>query len=545
MNYTSSELQTVLFPKRIVKTVGCVTDADVLLTERAPIVSLSETMTAKLSKTGEENPYIVLDFGYETHGSARLVVERISNGKKQVKMRLSFGESVSEALSHLGDKGACNDHSARDFEVTVPLLSNVDYGCTGFRFLCVELLEECTVKFRSIVAVSKTANVEKKGYIRTDDEYFNKVLDTAIYTCYLNMQQGVIWDGIKRDRLVWAGDLNSEILTLGYFYGPVEHIRNSLDFLRDGTPEHGWMNNIPSYSVWWVLGHLNHYLFSGDGEYLSQNMDRINSIMKDVDICVNAEGGADFERIGVRAHMPYYLDWPTRDTADAEVGTMLLIYMVSKCAIEMKLEGFDVEIAESLMKKTARYLTSPCLMKQTLALQALCGGGDASVLARLEEGGAKGFSTFMSYFLFKGLSLAGSQSAKKIANEYYGGMLSRGATTFWEDFDIDWLEGSGRIDEEPREGELDLHADFGKYCYLGRRHSFCHGWACGVVAWAVEDLLGLKILEPGYRKVSISPNLSELRSIDAQIPTPHGMISISSKRGEAPVISLPDGVELV
>ena len=545
MNFTSTELQTILFPTRIVKTFGCVTDAEVLLKQRAPIVSLSETMTAKLTKNDAQNPYVVLDFGREIHGSARLVVERISEKKRQVQLRLSFGESVSEALSHLGEKGACNDHSARDFEISVPLLSNVDYGCSGFRFLCVELLEECTVNFRAITAVSKTANVEQKGYLRTSDELFNKVLDTAVYTCYLNMQQGVIWDGIKRDRLVWAGDLNSEILTLGYLYGPVEHIRNSLDFLRDGTPEHVWMNNIPSYSVWWVLGHLNYYLFSGDKEYLAQNMDRINSIIKDVDFCVNAGGGADFERTGVRAHMPYYLDWPTRGTPDAEVGTMLLIYLVSKCALELNVEGFDAESAKSLMKKTEHYLASPCVMKQTLALRALCGGFDGSVLPFLEKGGAKGFSTFMSYFLFKGLSFAGSQNAKQIANEYYGGMLSRGATTFWEDFDVDWLEGSGRIDEEPREGELDLHADFGKYCYLGRRHSFCHGWSSGVVAWAIEDVLGLRIREAGYRKVSIAPNLSELDWIDAKIPTPYGIISVCASRGEEPKISLPDGIELV
>ncbi len=34
-----------------------------------------------------------------------------------------------------------------------------------------------------------------------------------------------------------------------------------------------------------------------------------------------------------------------------------------------------------------------------------------------------------------------------IIKEYFGAMLSRGATTFWEDFDMEWLNGSGREDE--------------------------------------------------------------------------------------------------
>jgi hypothetical protein len=124
-------------------------------------------------------------------------------------------------------------------------------------------------------------------------------------------------------------------------------------------------------------------------------------------------------------------------------------------------------------------------------------------------------------------------------------MLDRGATTFWEDFDMDWLEGSGRIDEIPAPGEKDLHADYGKYCYKGLRHSCCHGWSSGVVSWAVEELLGLKVLAPGYQKVSVTPRLDSLGEIEASIPTPHGDIFVSAKRGCAPVIRVPEGVELV
>ena len=163
----------------------------------------------------------------------------------------------------------------------------------------------------------------------------------------------------------------------------------------------------------------------------------------------------------------------------------------------------------------------------------------------MEDGGAKGFSTFMSYYLLKGLSACGSERVKELAESYYGAMLDRGATTFWEDFDMDWLEGSGRIDEIPKPGEKDLHADYGKYCYLGLRHSFCHGWASGVVGWAFEEMLGLKVQAPGFAKVSITPKLFDLEWLEAKVPTPHGDILVSVKKGEKPVITLPEGVELV
>ena len=69
---------------------------------------------------------------------------------------------------------------------------------------------------------------------------------------------------------------------------------------------------------------------------------------------------------------------------------------------------------------------------------------------------------------------------------YYGAMLSRGATTFFEDFSMGWLEGSGRIDEFPAEGEHDLHGDFGAFCYVGFRHSLCHGWSAGVIRFLAD-----------------------------------------------------------
>ena len=72
--------------------------------------------------------------------------------------------------------------------------------------------------------------------INTDDEELNRIIDTAAYTLKLNLQNGYIWDGIKRDRLVWSGDLHQEILLASYLYGDVANIRNSLTFLKEETP---------------------------------------------------------------------------------------------------------------------------------------------------------------------------------------------------------------------------------------------------------------------------------------------------------------------
>ena len=65
-------------------------------------------------------------------------------------------------------------------------------------------------------------------------------------------------------------------------------------------------------------------------------------------------------------------------------------------------------------------------------------------------------------------------------------MLDKVATSFWEDFDMDWVQNSCRIDAKPKHGEKDIHGDFGKFCYNGFRHSLCHGWSAGVIKFIEE-----------------------------------------------------------
>ena len=180
-------------------------------------------------------------------------------------------------------------------------------------------------------------------------------------------------------------------------------------------------------------------------------------------------------------------------------------------------------------------------LKPVRAFQVLAGRNQAEEDAEmLAEKGAKGFSTFMAYYILRAMAAAGSKDMLTVLKEYYGGMLSRGATTFWEDFDIEWLEGSGRIDEFPKEGERDIHGDFGKYCYKQFRHSLCHGWSAGVLAFIIEHVVGLH-LEDGGNVVSLSPHMLGLTGIEAQFPVAKGVIKISIHDDKVNV-SVPDGM---
>ncbi len=72
-----------------------------------------------------------------------------------------------------------------------------------------------------------------------------------------------------------------------------------------------------------------------------------------------------------------------------------------------------------------------------------------------------------------------------------------------------------------------------------------HAWG-GTPAYALPlALTGLELVEPGYKAIRLHPSLLGLTEATVQIPTPYGMITVVQKAGEAPQITLPDGVTLL
>jgi hypothetical protein len=154
---------------------------------------------------------------------------------------------------------------------------------------------------------------------------------------------------------------------------------------------------------------------------------------------------------------------------------------------------------------------------------------NSKILAQDE---VSGLSTFLGYYVLQARALAGDYTgALNVIRKYWGSMLDFGATTFWEDFNLEWTKNASPIDKLPVPGKDDLHADFGAHCYKGLRHSLCHGWAGGPTAWLSEHVLGVKILEPGAKVISVKPQLGDLNKAEGTFPTANGQVQISARKG--------------
>ena len=89
---------------------------------------------------------------------------------------------------------------------------------SGFRFFRLDVPENCVLKLKSVKAVFVHTPSERIGSFSCSDERVNEIFQTAAYTAELCMQT-YLWDGIKRDRLVWIGDMYPETAAVLALYG--------------------------------------------------------------------------------------------------------------------------------------------------------------------------------------------------------------------------------------------------------------------------------------------------------------------------------------
>jgi len=533
-------------PKRIVWESDGVQNSLSLLKEKSKQISLSVGETCVLDGQGAS---ILLDFGQELHGGAEISVYRVK-GAADAQLRVRFGESAMEAMSELGGAtNATNDHARRDLTLRVQGLSMNPLMETGFRFVRIDLLTPgVQVSLHAVNAILIYRDIPYLGSFRCNDSLLNQIWNVGAYTVHLNMQQ-YVWDGIKRDRLVWIGDLHPEIMTIQTVFGNQQIIRDSLDFAVERTPEGEWMNGIPSYSMWWIIIQHDHFMQFGDQDYLETQLPYLRKVCHLLTAYVD-ENGKDC------TPPMRFVDWPSQsDPAAVDTGLQALHVLAVRCAMTLFDVCGDAEMAGHCRKELEKLQTCPVVQvgaKQCNALAVWAGLLDAETVneTNLKVGGAAGMSTFMGYYILSARAQAGDvEGALDTVREYWGGMLKLGATTFWEDFDVKWMEHAAPIDRLPEQGEIDVHGTYGGYCYQGYRHSLCHGWASGATSWLTRYILGVEVMEPGCRKIRIQPNLCGLEWVKGTYPTPEGVLEVEHRLQEdgtvATTVRAPQGIDVI
>jgi len=360
----------------------------------------------------------------------------------------------------------------------------------------------------------------------------NCIWKTAVRTVHLCMQH-YLYDGAKRDRIVWMGDMHPEIRTILCAFSDTSVIRDSLAFLMRQSRADQPMNNIYTYSCWFIISLWDYLCVTKDIGFIRENREYIHLMLETFYDFITSEG---VECIPERR----FLDWPNNANAAAKHAGIQALLLWMMCSGEKLLNflGMDSSRTVDAQNKLRKHIPDPAGMKAPAALLTLTGLANRRDV--LERAPFEGVSTFYGYYM---LLAKDTRPALELIRRYWGTMLKLGATSFWEDFDLKWAENAFGIDTLPVPERKDIHSDFGQYCYQGLRLSLCHGWSSGPAPFLSQRVLGVSFPEPG--KVKIQPNLGDLEFVRGIVPSADGLITVESDCSGRLRVDLPAGLEQV
>ncbi len=498
---------------------------------------------------------VFVDFGEELVGHLAI------HTPAPVKLTVSPGESEAEAR----DLDERTENPLRAVELSTPGTWR-DPRRSALRYVLVRNDSPEPADLH-VTLDAFEADLALRGTFRCADPLLEQVYETGRRTV-LRCTHDYVEDGPKRDRLLWLGDLAAVATVFGKTIGDLTPLRRSLLLaagtqLRNGAlPGVGPHPNdlvVADYVPQFVLAAERHLALSGDVDTAGLLFPVVRRALAFLGERTGPEG-----LVGPEEETDWwvFLDWDRREPFGCPVekqGYVTVLSLLTACALDAgarmaaslgaareerswseRASLLREHVVERCWEDVPRGLVvdwvrggemSRHMSRFTTAWAVLAGVGTApqrsTLLDVLGSSGGRLGPTTTGYgqttnveALFSG---GRAQAALDVIRAYWGGMLARGASTFWESFDPD----------EQRDTELELY---------GRRYgvSLCHGWSGAVAGTLATHVLGVEPASPGYARTTIAPQLGDLAWAEGEVPTPHGPIVV--RWGDAARVELPDGV---
>jgi hypothetical protein len=410
----------------------------------------------------------------------------------------------------------------------------------GFRFLRIhgEVVGPVTVE-------ASRRPTPRRGSFSCSDETLTRIWEVSADTLHACMQ-GLMLDGIKRDRMPWIGDQALNTLANAYAFGDGGIVAASLTAL--GRPRHGYVNGIADYSLWWLIGTAFFARFFDAGAYLSGEAPHIHAFVERLAQDAGPDGflrprpsADDFQRL-------VFIDWgvdadPARDLTALQV---LWHWALTSAVHVLTRAGHSgaarwAPLADTVLASLRRtawdrdagawreYADGSSAASPYPAFLAELAGiepGPGSRIHDLLSATRRAGTPFMTGFLLGALIETGRPGlAVARIRELWGAMLDAGARSFWEEFP---------------DGEGSPYAMYGRP--FGK--SLCHAWSSSPAALLPQAVLGIRPLADGWTRFAVQPRLGDLEWAEARIPAPQGDIVVRAD-AEGVSVEAPPGAVLV
>jgi len=481
---------------------------------------------------------VLLDFGKETFGYLRL---KQLSGKGVA--RIYYGESKPEALS----KDSCE--TLDTIEITRPV-SHFDTMTTSTKaFRYVQIAADKGLSVGDVDMLYEYTPVKTRGAFSCSDSLINRIWKVANYTFHLNTREFFI-DGIKRDRWIWSGDAYQSYLMNYYLYFDQPTVKRTLYALRGKDPVTSHINTIMDYSFYWFMGVKDYFEYSGDSALVKTIYPKMVTLM---DYCLSRR-----DKDGFMEGLPgdwVFIDWADHLTKQGALSFEQLLFCQSlkTMAICAEVTGDKKgaekyqDLANALTKKIFEVFWDS---DKHAFIHAYVGGQKDGAVFRytnmfalllnyldssrrnevvnhvlLNKNVQAIHTPYMRFYELEALCAAGKLDV--VTDEmrsYWGGMLSRGATSFWEQYDP-----AAKGDAE--------------YAMYGRPYgkSLCHAWGASPIYLLGKYYLGVRPTSPGYATYEVKPELGGLKWIKGTVPFAEGDIQVYCDTRKITVQATGDG----
>ncbi len=548
-------------PVRVVSVSGDVSGA-------AHLAGRGGTATLTM-RPGGQPPVVLLDYGKDVGGLPYFDVTAASGSPG---LHVSYSEAEQYANQPDGDTNPTtffprpgeDPHRYDDYTVTGPgtIRATLIQGAERFERITLTSPGSVTLNAVGITFGAYDATPrDYQGWFASSDSELNKIWYAGAYTTQLDMvpantpdggPQPVIFDGAKRDRLIWIGDMAQDIPTVEDSLGSngAAYLKQSLAIFGATQQPDGAVNGFAtplghsyfysaSYSMYFVADVAAYYLYTGDLAFARQEWPAIQRELAwnagNTDpatglLLTNSSDGADWDyydgaKTGAVTEFNalYYHDLTVAAQMAAALGEHAEAsrYAQQAAALRAAINAhlydpstgvYDIStvkrgpIAQDANVAAVLYGVAP-QDRVARILQVLKG----LWIPRGSEpfSASAGYSGWVSPYI-SGFDVQARFAARDATDAYtlmrneWGQMVTPGPQytgAFWENFTPQGPVPSGST-------------------------SLAHGWSSGPTSALTGYVLGVRPASPGYATWTVQPEPGNLRWAEGQVPTPHGPISV-------------------
>lgn len=209
----------------------------------------------------EVNGGVLFDFGRAVNGC----VELMSLDDPIESITLCYGESDVEAM----DIEYC-------YYKQIGMTRKMKARKRAFRYL---FIPEVSTGMVQLQVFHEFLSLSKQATFSSDSSLLDQIWSVSEETFKLCSDLFFI-DGIKRDRWIWSGDAYQSFMINQYLFFDEEINKRTIFALRGQNEIKQHMNTIVDYSILWLIGIENHYMMTKDREFLRIVYPKMQSLMR-------------------------------------------------------------------------------------------------------------------------------------------------------------------------------------------------------------------------------------------------------------------------